>query len=168
MRLVISIVASAALWMILPLAYEFVSSGTRTSYGWTVFWADLPGYLVRWFSVFLIVATLMHLVFARVTLRLGRLIFFIFPLLSLLCASIVFVPFWCFLVQPFLMSDLGYAFLGVLAVVFFHMIWITYPLALANQWLVREILDTPIRPQERVVRRDGVLERLVVFLRSKI
>ena len=168
MRLVISIVASAALWMILPLAYEFVSSGTRTSYGWTMFWADFPGYLFRWFSVFLIVSTLMHLAFARVTLRLGGLSFFIFPLLSLLCASIVFVPFWCLLIQPFLMTDFGYAFLGVLAVVFFHMIWMTYPLALANQWLVREILDTAIRPQEPVVRRDGILERLVVFLRSKI
>ena len=168
MRLAISIVASAALWMILPLAYDFVSSGTRTSHGWSVFWYDFPAYLFRWYSVFLIVATLMHLAFARVTLRLGKLGFFIFPLLSLLCASIVFVPFWSLLVQPFLMSDLAYAFLGVLAVVFVHMIWITYPLALANQWLVREILDIPGCPQDRVVRRDGFLERLVVFLRSKI
>ena len=168
MRLAISIVASAALWMILPLAYDFLSSGTRTSYGWTMFWADLPGYLLRWFSVFLIVATLMHMAFASVTLRLGGLSFFIFPLLSLLCASIVFVPFWSILVQPFLMSNLGYAFLGVLAVVFFHMIWISYPLALVNQWLIKEILDNSIRPQKLVMRRDGILERFIIFLRSRI
>ncbi|MGL4400534.1 MAG: hypothetical protein ACRCXD_11745 [Luteolibacter sp.] len=168
MRFFVSIVLSAALWLILPLTYELLSSGTRTSYGWGIFLADLPGYLIKWFSIFLIVATLMHLAFARVTLQLGRLSFFVFPFFSLLCASIIFVPFWCILVQPFLMDNLGYAFLGVLTAIFFHMIWITYPLALANQWLLREILDTSIRPQERAVLRYGIIERLVVFLRSKI
>jgi len=168
MRLIISIVASAVLWMILPFAYEFLSSGTRTSYGWSIFWTDLPIYLLRWFSVFLIVATLMHLAFARVTLQLRRLSFFIFPFLSLLCASLVFVIFWSILVQPFLLSNIIYAFFGVLAVVFFQMIWITYPLALANQWLVREILDNHIRSQVQVVRREGILDRLIVYLKSRI
>jgi hypothetical protein len=110
----------------------------------------------------------MHLVFARITLQLSRLSFFMFPLLSLLCASLVFVIVWSSLVQNFLLKNFDQALLGVLAVVFIQMIWITYPLALANQWLVREILDNPIRPQAQVVRRDGIVERLIVFLRSKI
>ena len=168
MRLVISIVASAALWMILPFAYEFYSSGTRTSYGWSIFWNELPLYLVRWFGVFLVVATLMHFIFARITLQLSRFSFFFFPILSLLCASVAFWMVWFSLIQRVSWGDFFYSLLGVLAVVFFHMIWITYPLALANQWLIREILDTPIRPQELFVRRNGILERLIFFLRSNI
>jgi hypothetical protein len=168
MRLVISIVASAALWMILPLAFELYSSGTRTSYGWSVFWNGLPHYLFRWFGVFLIVATLMHMAFARITLQLNRSGFFIFPLLSLLCASVAFWIVWYSLVQHVPLADFFYPLLGVLAVVFFHMIWITYPLALANQWLVREILEKPIGQQEQVARRDGILDRLIALLKSKI
>lgn len=168
MRFVISIVASAALWMIRPFAFEFYSSGTRTSYGWSVFWNELPLYLLRWFGVFLIVATIMHPVFARVTLQLKRSAFFIFPFLSLLCASVAFWIVWYSVVDRVSLDSFFYSLLGILAVVFFQMIWITYPLALANQWLVREILDNPIRPQERVVGRDGILERLIVFIRRKI
>ncbi len=168
MRLVISIVASAALWMILPFAYEFYSSGTRTSYGWSVFWSELPLYLVRWFGVFLVVATLMHLVLARITLQLSRFSFFLFPILSLLCASVAFWIVWFSLVQRVSLGDFFYPLFGVLAVVFFHMIWITYPLALANQWLIREILENHIRPQAKVIRRDGILNRLIDSIRRKI
>jgi hypothetical protein len=75
---------------------------------------------------------------------------------------------WYSLVQHVSWDDFFYPLLGVLAVVFFQMIWITYPLALANQWLVREILEKPIGQQEQVVRRDGILDRLIAFLKSKI
>ena len=168
MRLVVSIVASAALWMILPFAYEFYSSGTRTSYGWSAFWNELPLYLARWFGVFLVVATVMHLAFARITLQLNRFSFFLFPILSLLCASVAFWIVWFCVVQRVSWDEFFYPLLGVLAVVFFHMIWITYPLALANQWLLKEILVNPIRPQAQVVRRDGILNRLIDSLRRKI
>jgi len=154
--------------MILPFAYELYSSGTRTSHGWSVFWNDLPLYLLRWFGVFLVVATLMHLVFARIALQLNRFIFLLFPILSLLCASLAFWIVWFGVVERVSWDELIYPLLGVLAVVFFHMIWITYPLALANQWLLKEILDNPIRPQAELVRRDGILNRLIVFIRRKI
>jgi hypothetical protein len=110
----------------------------------------------------------MHLVFARITLQLIRFSFFLFPILSLLCASVAFWIVWFSVIQRVSFDDFFYPLLGVLTVVFFHMIWITYPLALANQWLLKEILDNPVRPQAQVVRRNGILNRLIDSIRRKI
>jgi hypothetical protein len=167
-RLTISIMSSSALWMILPLTLELYSTGTRTSHGWDMFWANFPSYLCRWYGVFLIVATLMHWIFARITIDLTRWFFLAFPLISLLFASVAFCIAWFIVVQFAPWDEFFYGILGVLVVVFYQMIWMTYPIALINQWLVKEILDNPISPRQSIIRQSVFLERLMVSLRNKI
>ena len=167
MRLAISILLTAALWMLLPFALEVSSMDTLTRYGLGRLFEDLPAYIAKWYGMFLIIAAAMHLLFAKFTLRLGRIEFFVFPLISLLCASVAFIPVW-YITDEGMSSDWFYQLYWVLAVVFFHMVWITYPLALANQWLIRELLLPPVASPASTSKCAGFLDRAVGFLKKRI
>ncbi|WP_411827920.1 hypothetical protein [Luteolibacter sp. AS25] len=169
MRLLASIILSAAIWMILPLAFELDAVDTRTSRGWEIFLEELPIYLARWYGVFVLVAAVMHKAFAGITLRLSRWEFFAFPLLSLFCATVAFSVFWYSLIDRISPADFVYPLLGSLYLILWKMIWITYPLALANQWLIRCLLH-PLRPcvPHPMVKSDGLIHRILLYLGKRV
>lgn len=149
MKYTASIVASTGLWFLFPLMLE-LTSGTKTEVGWQRFWSDLPKFTLYWYAMFLPVATVMHLLFARFTTKLAGWKFWTFPIFSLSVAGFLF---WIVMLiaagiekGKLIVWDQEYWIYGILsvyAVVFISMVWVSYPLAILNQLIIRKLIAEP-------------------------
>jgi len=148
MKYTASIVASTALWFIFPLMLE-LTSGTKTEYGWHRFWSGFPKFTLYWYAMFIPVAIVMHLLFARITIKLKGWKFWSFPMVSLSVAGFlvwVMLSFATGIEKGKIFdwsADWIYGVLYVYAVVFVSMVWLSYPLAILNQIIIRKLLAEP-------------------------
>jgi hypothetical protein len=151
MRQFITILGSTLLWFI-PIFSIFLCmellNDARTTFGWEVFWRDLPIQSLTMLGSFLIVALIMNFTLKRIILSLNGWRFWLFPFISLPIAS---VAYWLtnILAISFTRGNFTwstYELIGgifyVLVVVLLWCIWLTYPLALLNQVLIRRVHKT--------------------------
>ncbi len=144
-----SVVVSALLWLCFPLAFDFLDSG-RTAHGWESYWRSFPAHLAVLICTFLVVSTVMHRFFARDVCNLKGRRFWLYPLKSLPIATTVYFLAWTITnalsnspdsitFSPASVVGLAYSWLVMVVVVMTTMVWITYPLAILNQLLIRKI-----------------------------
>jgi hypothetical protein len=144
MRYLVAIIGSTALWFVLPLSMELLDD-RRTAHGWDMFWQEFPIWTLKWVGWLLIVAILMNLLLTRTTLRLRGWKFWVFPAISLPAACVA----WWFTyvissaiaegIFPWSKPGMWSGVLYVFAVVLFSLVWISYPLAILNQLLIKKV-----------------------------
>jgi len=151
MRHLIIIVGSALLWFVPIFGIIFcmdLLNDARTSYGWEVFWRDLPIRALKMMGSFLIVAAIMNFTLKRIVLSLRGWRFWLFPFISLPAACLVF---WLTDILASIVTKGDFAWtltelfggiLYMLLVVLLWFIWLTYPLALLNQTFIRRLHKT--------------------------
>ena len=132
-KLLLSIFASAVLWVLFPVILRLLTSG------WTGLWSGFPRFPFLWIAVFLPVAAIMHFLFAGIVLKLKGWIFWIFPLISLWVASHLY---WILMVITKGTEGMM-LYPVVFAIVFVSMIWVSYPLAIINQFIIQKLLAEP-------------------------
>ena len=151
MRQLITVLGSTFLWFIpifsIVLCMELLNNA-RTSFGWEVFWRDLPIRTLRMMGSFLLVAVVMNFTTKRIILSLRGWRFWLFPSISLPAACLVF---WLTDILATLitqddftwsLTELFGGLLYMLVVVLLWFIWLTYPLALINQAFIRRVHNT--------------------------
>ena len=141
---------SAALWSVPMFALDYFASG-RTSDGWRSYWERLPLGSVIGFVMMLAIALLMHLLFRERVQTLSSKNFWLFPFTSLTVAALIFssVAVLGSIIQELRTSRIEirwimtpfYYWSGAVFIVFYF-IWITYPLAIINQVIVRKVFGT--------------------------
>lgn len=143
----ISSTLSAVIWTPLPLLVEWLGGGLTPS-GRESFLNRLPLQILWTFLIFVGVALLMHRLFIpRVRCTTGRR-FWLLPLVTLpAAATACCLASWLVaFVQMFVFTpaEIGRGFVGLiysvivaLVIVLGTLIWATYPMALANQFLIR-------------------------------
>ena len=95
--------------------------------------------------MFLPVAAVMHLLFARITVKLAGWKFWTFPIITLTAAGFLVYVMLSFVAaiekgELFNWSpDWIYGVLYLYAVVFVSMIWVSYPLAIINQLIIKKL-----------------------------
>jgi hypothetical protein len=155
-RLWCSTALSATLWLPVLLSLDFLGSG-RTPDGWRTYWSEFPFHLASIYTVLFVIALGLHLRYRERVLRLCGRSFWLFPLRSLAVATIAYSTifyFYAVLCQPpshLTFRDVGmgliigpiYWWIGALVTVFVSLIWLTYPMAILNQLLIRKIYGAP-------------------------
>ncbi len=149
-RIWISASMSAVLWFIPMFALDYFASG-RTSDGWRSYWERLPLGSVIGFVMMLSIALLMHLLFRERVQRLSGKSFWLFPITSITVAALIFssVAVLGAISQEWRTSRIElrwimipiYYLSGAVFVAFYY-IWVTYPLAIINQIIVRKVFET--------------------------
>jgi hypothetical protein len=130
--------------------------GNRAPTKWTLFWESLPVFLAYYSIVFFVVATLMHRGFAGSVSVLRGWRFWLYPLKSLpLAASLYFVlsmiyglvveGSWARAFSAVGIVNIFYYWFIVLCMVMGPLIWLTYPLAILNQLVIRRFYPAPTR-----------------------
>ena len=140
---------SAVLWSVPMFAVDYFASG-RTSDGWRSYWEMLPLGSVIGFVMMLAIALLMHLFFRERVQRLSIKNYWLFPFISLTVAALIFSSL---AVLGSLFQELRtgrieirwvmtpfYYWSGAVFIVYYF-IWITYPLAIINQVIVRKVFE---------------------------
>jgi len=132
------------------IALDYFDS-RRISEGGQRFWERVPFGMLTGFAMLLAIALVMHLLFRERVQRLTGKCFWLFPFTSLTVAALMFssvgvlgalaegVRFGGLRLQ-WIMTPF-YWWIGSLVVVFFH-IWLTYPLAIINQLIIRKVYGT--------------------------
>ncbi len=128
-----SIILSALLWLVLPVAMELLDD-TNTAH--------------RWFAFFSPVAALMHALFGKITKEIKGWKFWLLPLVTLPIACVVFccvLLVWGGISKGFEAFSFPGLFYGFFPIVFIMVlgffIWLSYPLAILNQFLIRWALN---------------------------
>jgi hypothetical protein len=150
-RFIVSAAASALLWMTIPILLTITGYGPADGLK-SVQQTASPGG-AAFFGIFFFVAILMHYWFARRTLSATGRIFWLLPLLTLPVASCLL---WAACLLLFVLSHVttgigplpvfvANSFLGFFYAVLIICVafgWLTYPLAIINQFLIRRICRT--------------------------
>jgi hypothetical protein len=152
-RLWLSTALSAMLWLSVFLSLDFLDSG-RTSDGWRAYWSEFLFHLASVYAMLFVIALGMHLRYRERVLRLSGRSFWLFPLRSLAVATIAYstvIYIYAALCEPpshVTFRDVGmfilgqiYWWVGALGAVFGYLIWLTYPMAILNQLLIRKIYE---------------------------
>ncbi len=137
-RLVASILVSSLLWMLFPLALFLIGGDKPTIRGSFFYPPSL-------FGILLGTSCVMHLLFARIVKDLRGWEFWVFPLFSMPAAGVCAWSIW--VVGDLLNSGTGSGsaplYLWWLAALFVSaftpVLWVAYPLAIANQWIVKKL-----------------------------
>ena len=151
-RFWLSTALSATLWLSVLLCLDFLDSG-RTPDGWRTYWSEFPFHWASVYTILFVIALGMHLRYRERVLRLCGRSFWLFPLRSLAVATIAYSTvfyIYAVLCQPpshLTFRDVGmaliigpiYWWIGALVTVFVSLIWLTYPMAILNQLLIRKI-----------------------------
>ena len=148
-RYIASIFLSACLWATLPLALGFLNDKMTPS-GRDLFVQGLPKTILFSIIFFLPLAALMHWLWARTTLQTTGMRFWLLPLKTLptaylfgwlLMLPIVIIKegFWHRPIGEY-GSGLLYMFVVYAFVLLVSVIWIVYPLALVNQFVICALL----------------------------
>jgi len=148
-RYIASILLSACLWSILPVLLGILNDKLTPS-GRVLFFQGLPKTILFSILFFIPLAALMHWLWAQATLRVSGAHFWILPIKTLptaillgwfLMTPIIVVKerLW---MQPFDVAGtaLLYSLVLGLFVILGSVIWISYPLAILNQIIVRYLL----------------------------
>ena len=143
-RIWLSASLSALLWY-LPLTA--LASG-RIPAGGQRFWEKGPFGILAGFALMLAIALVMHLLFRERVQSLSGKRFWLFPFISLTVAALLFSSIFVLGslteglrlggIEPRWIMTPIYWWIGSLVVVFFH-IWLTYPLAIVNQLIIRKV-----------------------------
>lgn len=149
-RILLSILASASLWTLLPVALGLLND-KMTENGRTQFLQNLPATIGLCFLLFLPLAAMMHWLWVPATIRASGARFWLLPLKTLPVAYIIgyifFIPVIVFKERLWLQpaevigTALIYGFLLGAFVFLVSCIWISYPLSLLNQVMIRAILN---------------------------
>lgn len=142
-----SVLVSSVIWLALPLVMHAID-GNQAPTKWSFFWQSLPWFLGYYITAFFVVATVMHYRFASAVCALRGWRFWLYPLGSLpLAASLYFVlsmvfgvitdHSWARALSPVGIVNIFYYWFLVLVVVMGSMIWVSYPLAILNQIVIR-------------------------------
>jgi hypothetical protein len=146
-RIWVSASLPALLWCIPLIAIGYFDSG-RNSEGGQRFWERVPFGMLTGFTILYVLALVMHLLFRERVQRLRGKRFWLFPFTSLTVAALMFssvgvlgafaegLRFGGIRLQ-WIMTPI-YWWIGSLVVMFFH-IWLTYPLAIINQLIIRKV-----------------------------
>ena len=132
LRIGLSVVLSTILWLAFPFLL-LISDTSRTSYGWSVLWNEMPQILLGHVAPFFVVSIVMHVLFSRAATKVKGWKFWILPFPTLLFASLLY---W-------LISGItsGFSYLPyLLAVVMIGALCFSYPLAIANQIIIRKLV----------------------------
>lgn len=134
------------------IAVDYLGAG-RISERSQRFWEHVPFDILKGFAMLLAIAIVMHLLFRERVQSLTGKRFWLFPFTSLTVASLIFssvvvlggfteqLRFGGVRPQEWIMTPI-YWWIGSLVVVFFH-IWLTYPLAIINQLIIRKVYGIP-------------------------
>lgn len=155
-RLWFSTALSATLWLPVLLSLDFLDSG-RTPDGWRTYWIKFPSHLASIYTGLFVIALGMHLRYRERVLRLCGRSFWLFPLRSLAVATIAYstiLYIYAVLRHPpshLTLRDVVmgliigpiYWWIGALVMVFVYLVWLTYPMAILNQLLIRKIYGSP-------------------------
>lgn len=146
-RIWVSASLSALMWSLPLIAVDYFDSG-RVPEGGQRFWEKLPFGMLTGFAMLLAIALVMHLLFRERVQRLTGKRFWLFPFISLTVAALIFssVGVLGALAEGLRFGGAGlqwimtpvYWWIGSLVIVFFH-IWLTYPLAIINQLIIRKV-----------------------------
>jgi hypothetical protein len=150
-RLWLSAMISAAIWLI-PLFTLDLTDSHRTPDGWRSYWSDFTMHLGVGYAMMLAVSIIMHLLYReRVQALRGR-SFWLFPIQTLFVAALLYSTIFLLGAMPQLLrhSNVGYGLIltplyywgGAIVVVFGYLCWLTYPLAILNQIIIRRIYGT--------------------------
>ena len=149
-RIWLSASLSVLLWYLPLIAIEAFTS-RRTSQSGLLIWEQGPFDITVGFTLMLSIALVMHLLFRERVQGLTGKRFWLFPFISLTVAALIFssVGVLGALVEELRLGGIDplwimtpiYWWIGSLLVVFFH-IWLTYPLAIMNQLIIRKVFGT--------------------------
>lgn len=142
-----SVLISSVIWLALPIVMHAIDCN-QTPSKWPSFWKSFPSFLVYYSIAFFLVAAIMHHRFAASVTGLSGWRFWLYPVRSLpLAASLYFVlttiyhilceDVWGVGLNSIGIVSLLYGWFVVLVVVMGSMIWLTYPLAILNQFVIR-------------------------------
>jgi hypothetical protein len=144
-----SVAASAVLWLCFPLAIGFIdSNSSRTADGWASFRRSLPLYVLVTGGPFFVVSAVMHRLYASEVCRLRGWRFWVYPFKYLpIATTFYFVP-WALmnlfdthhasrLLSIVGVANLAWYWLVMVVVVLTTTLWVSYPLAIINQLLIR-------------------------------
>jgi len=150
-RYMLSIIASACLWTVLPVALG-VLDDKMTPYGRDLFIQGLPRTVGLSFLFFLPVAAVMHWLWAPATIKASGSTFWLLPIKTLPTAYIIG---WILLLPIIVIKDrlwlqpsevfgtsLLYTLLLGAFVVLVSLVWISYPISILNQIVIRTLLRT--------------------------
>jgi hypothetical protein len=129
------------------IAVDSLASG-RTSEGGQRLLEKGPFGILTGFALMLAISLVMHLLFREPVQRLTGKRFWLFPFASLTVAALMFssVGILAALAEELQLGGIEprwimtpiYWWIGSVVVVFFH-IWLTYPLAIINQLIIRKV-----------------------------
>lgn len=134
------------------IAVDYLGAGRIPEDGQR-FWEHVPFDILKGFAMLLAISILMHLLFRERVQSLTGKRFWLFPFTSLTVAALIFssvvvlgsfaeqIRFGGGRPQQWIMTPI-YWWIGSLVVVFFH-IWVTYPLAIINQLIIRKVYGIP-------------------------
>ena len=150
-RIRVSASLSALLWSLPLITVDYFDSG-RISAGGQQFWERVPFVMLTGFAMLLAIALVMHVLFRERVQRLTGKRFWLFPFTSLTVAALIYSSVGVLgafaegarlggIKVQWIMTPI-YWWIGSLVVVLFH-IWLTYPLAIINQLIIRKVFGIP-------------------------
>lgn len=147
LRYAVSILLSACLWATLKPILGFLDDA-MTERGRELFVQSLPQTILLCIVFFVPLSALMHWFWAATVLRVDGIRFWLLPFKTLpsayACGSLLLLPFFVIheglSLRPDHIAGLLYMFVAYAFVLLVSKIWIMYPLAIANQYIICALL----------------------------